>query len=471
MSGKQLFRWAPGSTRLIAGAVTSAVAIAAVLGGVALTWPTLTRTPSQVLAIPGAAATTVVCAGDILVLGQDADRPIDPGAVRPQAVTAGVALGDPTPEERRLSLPDADVPGPLAFVAPPADGERTDVAASGSGAIFTPEIAGYAASACRPALTESWLVAGSATTGASDLVLLSNPGTVPATVELTVYGAEGPQVPTGGAGLVVPPGTQRAIALAGLALGAESPVVRVTSSGAPVQATLQASITRVLTPGGVDQVGALVAPERAQTISGVAVTAPPGAAGASDSPTVLRLLAPGADATAQVSVSVVGAVPAAEPAFTIELTAGIPAEVDLGGLGIGRYVVDVVADEPVVSAVWQTTGFGEGADFAWYTPASPIDEPTLFAVPSGAPARVTVANRGTATAEVTLATPTGQVVTTLTVPAGASADAAVPNAELFTIDPAGTPVHAAVSQTGDSALAGFPVWSASVGAPAVLIYP
>ena len=67
-------------------------------------------------------------------------------------------------------------------------------------------------------------------------------------------------VPPGGAGVVVPPRSQGVVPLAGLAIGEERPVVRVQATGAPVQASLQSSITRTLTAGGVDQVGALAQP-------------------------------------------------------------------------------------------------------------------------------------------------------------------------------------------------------------------
>ncbi|WP_448887346.1 DUF5719 family protein, partial [Enterobacter hormaechei] len=109
------------------------------------------------------------------------------------------------------------------------------------------------ASACRPPLAESWLVAGASTTGANDLVVLANPGDVAATVQLSVYGANGVSTPPSGAGLVVPARGQRVVPLAGLLLGEASPVVRIVATGAPVQAYLQASLTRTLLPGGSDQ--------------------------------------------------------------------------------------------------------------------------------------------------------------------------------------------------------------------------
>src|SRR3546814_6297364 len=67
-------------------------------------------------------------------------------------------------------------------------------AAAGSSSVEAADLRGFAASACRPPLLESWLVGGATTTGSGDLVVLSNPGTVAATVQITVYGASGPQV-------------------------------------------------------------------------------------------------------------------------------------------------------------------------------------------------------------------------------------------------------------------------------------
>ena len=153
---------------------------------------------------------------------------------------------------------------------------------------------------------ESWLVGGSGATGASDIILLSNPGSVPATVQLTTFGAGGEATPDGGADIVVAPGTQRPIPLAGLVLGESAPVIRVSAVGAPIHASLQTSITRTLTPGGVDQVGAVQAPEVSQTITGVTVTGSPSAQGAASAATVLRVLSPSAAATATVTVTCCG---------------------------------------------------------------------------------------------------------------------------------------------------------------------
>ena len=150
-------------------------------------------------------------------------------------------------------------------------------------------------------------MAGAGTTGAADLIVLSNPGEVAATVTLTVYGAGGAEVPPGGGDIVVRPGAQRIIPLAGLALGEEIPVVHVQATGAPVAASLQSRITRVLEPGGVDQAGALGELATRQTVVGVTVTEGALGTGTGLAGTIVRVLSPDADTEATISVRAVGA--------------------------------------------------------------------------------------------------------------------------------------------------------------------
>ena len=82
------------------------------------------------------------------------------------------------------------------------------------------------------------------------------------------------------------------------------------------------------------------------------------------------------------------------------LPAGLPVDLELGGLAPGEYTVRVAADAPLVGAVWQTTGFGEGSDFAWYMPAPAIAVPSLFAIPAGPAAALIVANPSDSDAQV-----------------------------------------------------------------------
>jgi hypothetical protein len=471
MSDRRVFRWATTSARILAATLASVIAVVAVVTAISLPWPTLTRQPVSISATPEPAATVMVCDGSLLAVGRDPADAAQVSAVAPQQVTAGAGDGAETPAPTLLEVPTlSGGAGAAVYTAQPQGRTRTDVAASGSARAEADDIAGFAASACRPPLLESWLVGGSGATGAADIVVLSNPGTVPASVQLTTYTAAGAENPPGGE-IVLAPGTQEFVPLAGLVLGESAPVIRVSATGAPVHASLQASLTRTLVPGGVDQIGPITKPERTQMIAGVSVTANPGAEGASDATTVLRVLSPGAAASVTVTVTAVGATGPATAPQTVDLAAGQPTEIELGGLPIGTYDVEVAADRPVVSAVWQTTGFDEGSDFAWYTAAPLVKALSLFAIPSGPPPLLTLVNSADVAAVVGVTSQDQSFRLEVTVPAKSSTTVRLAPNEVYTLKPDASGIRAGISLTSDSALAGFPVWSADAAAPPLVVYP
>jgi hypothetical protein len=313
-------------------------------------------------------------------------------------------------------------------------------------------------------LAESWLVGGASTTGANDLIELANPGSVPATVQLSAYGSQGVSTPPSGQNIVIAAGERRIVPLAGLLLGEESPVVRVVSSGAPVHAALQTSVTRVLLPGGVEQVAPTAQADTRLVMPGVQVVATT----AGQAATVLRLLAPGADATATVTLVPVDAATSAPAALDIPLSAGLPTSIDLSGNAAGAYTVEVSSTAPVVGATWSTTGFGQGADFAWYAAAPEIADPSVVAVAPGSGAAVVLA-AGTGDASVTLTPVEGGDPVSTTVAAGSSAALSV-SAGVYRLETT-APVRAAVTYAGTSALASYPLWPADAAASAVTVLP
>lgn len=477
MSDRRVFRWAPTSARLLIGTIISICAVVAVVTAVSVPWPTVVREPLSVPATPAPAASVVACDGALLSIGRDPTNAADISIAAPQSVVVGVAEGAP-PTEQRLETTDVG-PGPLAYTAPPIDDQAVDVAASGAATASADDLAGFAASACRPPLLDSWLVGGSGATGAADLVLLANPGTVPATVQLTVFGAAGAQTPPGGVDLVVAPGTQRVVPLAGIALGEETPVVRVSAVGAPIRASLQASITRTLTPGGVDQVGPVAQADTTEVITGITVSrrsgAEDGAAGspapdADDDVTVLRMLSPSAAATAHVTVTAVGSTGQLRDPQEVALEAGKPIELALDGLTAGSYTVAVDADAPVVAAVWQATGVGAGDDFAWYTPAPEVSVSSLFATPGGPTPALSVVNPSGEPVAVTVTAVDGGSPLQVTVPASGSVSVRLSARTVYRFEPE-APVRAGLSFAGDGALAGVPVWPSDVATAEVVVYP
>ncbi|KQZ82089.1 large extracellular alpha-helical protein [Microbacterium sp. Root166] len=472
MSDRPVFRWATNSARMLVGTVVSVVAVVAVVTAVSVPWPTVEKEPVSVSAVPAPAPSVIVCDGPLLSIGRDVTNVAALAVATPQRLIAGVSAGAQPPEESMLSVAElSSGEGPAVFTAQPENRARVDVAAAGAATVAADDLAGFAASACRPPLMESWLIGGSARTGAADLVLLSNPGVVPATVQLTVFGAEGASAPPGGTDVVIPAGSQRVLPLAGLVSGEESPVLRVSAVGSPIHASLQTSLTRTLTPGGVDQVGPVAEPLPAQTITGISVTRSPGAEGASDAATVLRLLAPSSETSALVTVTPVGrAEPALEPQ-TVPLVAGQPVEIELGGLAVGSYTVAVTAGEPILAAVWQTTGFEEGSDFAWYLPSPTVSVPSIFAAPSGPPPALTLVNPSSEPVDISVASEDGSYRLELSVPAQASMTARLSPRTVYVLDPGGNDILAGLSLTGDGALAGIPVWPADAAAPEITVYP
>jgi hypothetical protein len=467
MTDRRPFRWATTGARMLAGTLVATGFVVAVVTGVAVPWPSLTHEPVRVTATPAPGATVLACSGSLLALGRDAAAAQAVSVAAPQAVVSGVREGDPLLEDTPL---EPAVPESVVSVlrAEPDGRTRTDAAATGSSRISAEDLDGYAASPCRPPLMESWIVGGATTTGSADILLLANPADVAATVELTVYGTAGPLVPPGGE-LIVAPGTQRAIPIAGLALGEASPVIRVSATGAPVTAALQASITRTLLPGGVDLVGAIEAPEPSLAIPGVSIVRTDGPA--IEAATFIRLLSPSADTTASVTLLPTGSSPAGVQPLTVALTAGLPLDLDLGGVPTGEYTALVEAAAPLVGAVWQTTGFAEGADFAWYTPAPALAVPSLFATPDGPSPALAVLNPTDGDVVVAVDAVDGSSSTSVTIPAGRSARFSLRPQTVYVLDPGDAPVRAGVSLTGTGELAGFPVWSGDTAAEPIVVYP
>lgn len=457
------------SIGLIAGVVVTAGFVTGIAFAVTAPWPTAAREPLSVRAVPAPEASVLACSGPVLALGRDAADAagLTDAAVPRITVASG---GSREPDEQRLAAPDViEGEGPLVLRATPEGRTRTDVAAAGSAQISDDDLSGFAASACAPPLMESWLVGGSGLTGASDLVMLANPGDVPARVELTVYGALGETVPATGRDILVPAGTQRVVPLASLALGENSPVVRVTASGAPVRATLQASITRTLVPTGLDQVGPSAAPAETAVIPGFTVVRAPGDAGASNTTTLLRMLAPAADTEATVEISRVGG--GVVDTRIVPLTAAVPLELDLDGLQPGTYTARVSADTPLTAALWEATGYGEGDDFAWHVAADTIGVPSLFAVARGPAPVLTLTNDTTTevTARIVPDAGAGEPVE-VGVPAGGSTRYPLRAGAVYQLQPDGDALRAGVTFSDDGRLGGYPVQPGDAATAAVEVY-
>lgn len=461
MSGRRA-----GTARTAVGIAVAIGVVVAVGAAVVAPWPTYRSPAVSVVADPVPTDTVLACSGPILAAGRLTEDAAAVTVAADAPVVTGTAAGGAT-EEFTLAAPDVrDSAGVPAYVSRVQDREVAPLAAASAGSLVADDVRGLAADACRPALFDSWLVGGAATTGAADLVVIANPGDVAATVQITVYGTDGAVQPPGGEGLTIPARTQRVIPLSGLALGQEGPVVRIAAEGAPVRASLQSSLVRTLVPLGVDQQSAIAEASPVQVVPDVVVTVGPGEAGASDATTILRVLAPATDATATVRVIPLDVSDDVEES-TVPLSAGVPVDAELGGLPVGRYAVVVEADADVVASVWQSAG----SDFAWLTSAPALTSPAQFAVAAGAEGVLQVANTGDADATIVLTPLSGDSAeTTLAVAAGAVARIRLPASSTWMLDPSG-PVHAGVTLSGTDVLAGYAVWPEDAVAGAITVHP
>lgn len=455
-------------TRLAVGAVAAVVVGGGVIAAAAAPWPTFAREPMSLDVVPEAARSIAACDGPLLALGRDATAAGAITAAAPSSVVSATDGAEST--EYTLATPDrtGDGASPEAFSAEPTDGVPTDLGAASSASLDDPDLRGLAVSACtRPAM-ESWLVGGSAATGASDLVLLTNPGDVAATVDLRVFGADGAQDPVAGRDIVVAARSQRAIPLAALRRGEQSPVVQVTAQGAPVRASLQSALTRTLIAGGVDQVGASALPATQQTIPAVNVTVAPDSVASAGGLSV-RLMATAADTSANVTVRSVADGSVVSQQDAIAVTAGRPVELEVTGMPVGDYTVTATASDPLVAAAWTSTDQAAPADFAWAVAAPLVDAPTLVAVASGpAPSLTLTADQDTV---ATLTPVAGGTPQTVQLAAGQSGTIDVAAGTVYRLDPGTGGIRGSVGFSAAGQLGTYPVTGSAAAAAELTVYP
>ncbi|MEW2009874.1 MULTISPECIES: DUF5719 family protein [Microbacterium] len=460
MTGTRAFRVVATSARLATGVVVAAACVVGVVAAVHAPWPTVTHEPAQEQVTPLPGDSVLLCSGDFRALGRNTAAPLEMRAAGTPRVTAGGTSGAPT--SSGLAAPDLVDGDDVPVLTGAVEGRSAPlIAGAESVRLAADDLAGLAASPCGVPRLESWLIGGSVGTGAEDVVLLANASDVAATVTLAVYGTA-----RGGRTVIVPPRTQTALPLTSVAAGNDVPVVKVSAVGAPVRAVLQSALMRVLDPVGADQQEAVAGPQQHLVLPGVQAFETEGDQG---DMTVLRLLAPGADATARVRVTGQSGAAGLDE-FVVPLTADEPTQVSLSGLEPGTYTVEIDADAPVVAGVRQQDGFGADSDFAWVTPAPQIDTEVAFAVPAGPSPKLQLANPADEEVTVTLRTIEGDAPQEITVPAGGTRAVEVRADRSYLLQPAG-PVHAAVTLTGAGALAVLPVPAPAGVESSITVYP
>lgn len=460
---------------LVAVATTAGLVVAAIVAPL----PRVEADPPSTVVQPAESRQLRVCPGPLLALAEDAAEATTATSFGSAPIAIAAEPADALVEQAPVDAPDnagaASDGGPVAIAAEPGAVDGGLLAGAQSQEAGTTSVSGFAASACAEPASESWLVAGATDVGRSGLVLLANAGLVSSTVDVRVIGESGPVDAPSALGVIVPPGTQRVISLAGLAPNVRSTVVHVTSTGGPIAAALQHSVVLGLEPAGVELSTPASPPATSQAIPGFVVADRRGVApqedhAEGDDHPAIRLLATELDTTAAIEVR-------DEDGATVsridsELVAGRSIDVPIGVVDPGAYTVLVTADAPVVAAA-RATVLGDGedpivADLSWTVASAPLLDGATVAVPPGPGPVLHLANPGDEPVVATVSIDGAERETT--VPAGGAASVGLsPDARVVLTGVEG--LHASVSFRGDAELSSMPVAPPGPLDAPVRVYP
>ncbi|WP_309128040.1 DUF5719 family protein [Microbacterium sp.] len=457
---QRTIRLAATGARIATGAVVAAACVLGVVSAVAAPLPGITREARGTTVTPIPGDTVLICNGSYRVLGRDAGQAqLMVSAALPQLRSD--AEGEPAQTEP-LAMPDvAGGARGVILTGVVADRKAQPIAASESVRIDAEDARGFAAAPCREAAMSTWLVGGDVSTGAGDVIVLSNPGDVPANVDLLIYGES-----RAASNVVIPPKSQRGVPLASIAAGERSPVVQVVASGAPVRATLQSTLIRTLDAVGIDMQDGVGGAQHDLQIVGVrAQTLSEGddAAGV-----VVRMLSPEQDAEATVRVRASESTAVLEE-YPVSMLAGTPGEIALSGIPTGVYDIEIESDQPIVAAAHQTARAGAETDFAWMTPAPEISSKLMFSVPAGPSPSLHLRNTRSEAITVQLEGDRGGEIE---VPAFGAATVPL-SSGAYSLSPSG-PVHAAVAMRGgdgSAEIAGWPLWAGAAEQQPIVVHP
>jgi hypothetical protein len=422
---------------LISLAGVGGALIAAVVVGVvcAAPIPKLSLVAASVDVNPMAVTQSRICPGGLVdILSRNGDATTFQGFSAP-AIAADVV--NSTLSSTPLPAPDnaATDPsfGPSVVSAPPSADSQTPtlLAAAQAQETSAESISGLASAACGEGSTDQWLVGGSTEVGRNTLIFLSNALDVDATTSLEVFGEKGLVDAPGMTGILVKAHSQRIISLASFVPELVQPVVHITTVGGQVLASLQQTVTRVVTPSGVDLVQPGSAPALVQVIPGVALNGMANQDGeggvvTSDLAPAIRVLIPGS-VGGEVTATIVP--PAGAPIVVKARVEGMHTlQLPFVGVPDGIYTVEVSAEVPLVAGVRTIQNSVDapapltpaapaapgaapavpaahsltGGDFTWAASASALSAQTLVAVPVGPRPTLTLFNSTTQPTHMTL---------------------------------------------------------------------
>lgn len=441
-----------GGARALTGVViTGAAAVGALLLGT-VQLPVVEREPHAVqVNTTQDGERSVVCAGAFPELGADPTRP---DVAVPVGEASVLVLGD----GELATLAGAGDEGANPSGARVVSGlAEAAIAAAQTQKLSSPTLSGLTASGCVEPVNEQWLVGGGSTLGLSTTLSLGNASEVPATVQITVFDEAGEIDAVQTSGVIVAPGAEQIVSLNGYAPNRERLAVRVTSTGAPVAASLGIARVDGIVPVGASTVTRQLRAEQLLVIPGVSnedshdhETVPTDTGPADRFPVLVNALTPG-DVAGKARVF------ATDPDGTrTEL-----GEIDLEPHTVGNLAVEswpheataiiIESEVPVFAGAEGASNSGETHDFQWFAPAPELVKDATTAAPVVADGALVIVNSGDVPAEVSV---TGGKTQEVTVAPGAAVTVAGTGKRAIT---SSEPVHAGVQLRGSGRIAGYPI--------------
>ncbi|MGF9664295.1 DUF5719 family protein [Arthrobacter crystallopoietes] len=327
-----------------------------------------------------------------------------------------------------------DITAPTVLSVEPLGEQHARAGAAISYTASDGDLRGLAAANCLTPSNDFWLLGASTTVGASSVLNLYNASETPSTVDLELIGAAGAIQAAGSRGLLLAPGESRSLVLAGLAAGQESLAVHVSSSGGAVAGTIQQSVLRGLTPGGVELLQPGNGPGLREVVTGIEVQDAKvarqirGQSGYEKAAPALEVVVPGSgDATLEVRLF--------GPKGQVELpgggvltaAAGSVLSIPLDSLPAGTYSADISSNVSINAAarVSRGTGTDKPVDFGWAPSSGRLGNEHLAVLPPGGSSKLSftapdgdaqislrpVDSKGNIGAERKVAVPAGTTVT------------------------------------------------------------
>jgi Family of unknown function (DUF5719) len=303
----------------------------------------------------------------VLPAGTAATDQDDP---EPEPVTSQVLLG---PEKKAKSVLSTTTAGALTA----AEIETEDphgYAVRGVGSLAPglaaeqfmlasgPDFRGLVSTRCVAPARDFWFVGGSGEVGRRGRLVLSNPTSVPAVVDVSVWDESGPVDPPATKDIAIPARSQHLLLLDALDPTAERIGVAVSASQGRIAASLEVRENDRLDPQGVTFIPAAAAPATEVVVPGVP----------NHGDRTLRILAPG-DSDAIVSLRLLGPDGPFSPVGqdVVTVPAGTVAEVPIGeGAGEAAVSVELASDVPVTASVRVVDARSDAAPELAYTAAT-----------------------------------------------------------------------------------------------------